>query len=168
MDRIVFPDQVHFEEAGKAFEIDETQASKNGWYYSAANGSPIKNYGQRSLTGFTDEGFPMEAAVQIAEVKRNLASAMKIVKAGNRIVLDEAGSYIEDKKTGRAIQVQTENGDFQFEIWVPKPAAGIEGKSKNQWEQMVKTNKFENFNGMDIDNDEEGDAMLETVFIGQD
>ena len=84
-----------------AFAIEETDNSKKGLNYVAANGSAIKNYGQRRIKGFAGDWAPVEAAVQVAEVKRNLASAMKIMKAGNRIVLDEAGSYIEDKQTGR-------------------------------------------------------------------
>ena len=56
---------------------------------------------------------PLEAPVQVAEVKRNLASAMRIMKAGNRIVLDDEGSYIEDKVSGRKIKIRTEQGGCQ-------------------------------------------------------
>ncbi len=84
-----------------AFATEETADSKKRLSYVAAKGRPIKNYGQRRIKGFTGDWATVEAAVQFAEVKRNLASAMKIIKAGNRIVLDEAGSYIEDKQTGR-------------------------------------------------------------------
>ncbi len=84
-----------------AFAIEETTSSERGLNYVAANGSAINNYGQRRIKGFTGDWAPVEAAVQVADVKRNLASAMKIMKAGNRIVLDEAGSYIEDQQIGR-------------------------------------------------------------------
>ena len=82
--------------------------SKNGINFAAANGTPIANFGQRSLKGVTGDWCPIEADVQVAEVTRNLASAMRIVKAGNRIVLDETGSYIEDKTTGRQIKIRAD------------------------------------------------------------
>ena len=53
------------------------------------------------------------------------------MKAGNRIVLDEEGSFIEDKKTGRQIKMRMENGDFEFDIWVPRPKSKIEEGIKN-------------------------------------
>jgi len=68
----------------------------------------------------------------VAEVKRNLASAMRIVKAGNKIVLDESGSYIEDKNTGRQIKIRTNNGEFEFNIWVPKKKEEVEAKKASK------------------------------------
>ena len=91
-------DWVFKKETAQAFGIQETESSKNGINYAAANGTPIANYGQRLIKGFTDEFQPLELAAQVAEVRSNLAAAVKIVGAGNRIVLDEDGSYIQDKK----------------------------------------------------------------------
>ena len=84
------------------------------------------------IKGFTGDWVPIESAVQVAEVKRNLAGAMRIMKAGNRIVLDEEGSFIEDKKTGRQIKMRMENGDFEVDIWVPRPKSKIEEGTKNK------------------------------------
>ena len=41
--------------------IIETEASRNGICYSAANGSDIKTYGEKVVTGLFDEGFGMRA-----------------------------------------------------------------------------------------------------------
>ena len=162
-------------DVARAFPLIETEASKNGLNFSAANGTEIKNYGKRDIKGYTGDWCPIEQSVQIAEVKRNLASAIKIVKAGNRIVLDDEGSFIEDKKTGRQIKVKMgEAGEFEFDLWVPKAGAlknsevdtTKKGKKKVSFEHK---NKFgELANEMEVDNDEEeGDNMLQMVFMRQ-
>ena len=69
-------------------EIKKTTAEKKNIY-------PKKKPKKKS------EDTEVESAnqeVQIAEVKRSLASTIRIVKAGNIIVLDDEGSYIEDTK----------------------------------------------------------------------
>ena len=37
--------------AGQLFPIEQTEDSKAGQFYRATNGKPIKNYGQRKITG---------------------------------------------------------------------------------------------------------------------
>ena len=57
--------------------------------------------------------------INVPDVKSNLASGMRITQAGNRIILDEDGSYIENKRTGNRITIRHENGCFMFDLWVP-------------------------------------------------
>ena len=162
-------------EAAQAFELQETEASKNGLNFTAANGSEIKNYGKREIKGFTGDWCPIQQTVQIAEVKRNLASAIKIVKAGNRIVLDDEGSFIEDKKTGRQIKVKLgEAGEFEFDLWVPKAGAQKSEGNKSEGNKGNKKVKFEHKNkfkeleeDMEVDSEEDGDNMLQMVFMRQ-
>ena len=157
-------------EAAQAFKLQETEASKNGLNFTAANGTEIKNYGKRDIKGYTGDWCPIEQSVQIAEVKRNLASAIKIVKAGNRIVLDDEGSYIEDKKSGRQIKIKMGEGEFEFDLWVPKAGAqkeeGIAKKKKKV--SFENKNKFEALQEMEVDSEEDdGDNMLQMVFMRQ-
>ena len=51
-----------------------------------------------------------------ANVKKPLASASCVTRAGNRIMLDEDGGIIENKKTGERMQVTVENGVYVYEI----------------------------------------------------
>ena len=106
-------------EAGEAFETKPSIFSRYGINYTAANGTEIENFGQKTLTGYSDEWTPLSVNVQIADVKSNLAAGMKIVEADNRIILDSDGSYIENKRTGDRIQIRHENGCFIFDMWVP-------------------------------------------------
>ena len=51
-----------------------------------------------------------------ADVKKPLASAACVTRAGNRIVLDENGGFIENKVTGEKMKVQIENGVYVYEV----------------------------------------------------
>ena len=54
---------------------------------------------------------------------------MNIINAGSRIILDEAGSYIEDKKSGRQIKIKMGESELEFDLWVPK--AGAQKRRRN-------------------------------------
>ena len=112
-------DWVFTPQAGEAVEVKPSFLSKRGINYTATNGTEMENYGQKMLSGFSDEWCPMSVNVQIADVKSNLAIGMRIVEAENRIVLDNGGSYIENEKTGNKIHIKHENGCFVFDMWVP-------------------------------------------------
>ena len=92
-----------------------------------ANGTEIENFGQKTLSGYSDEWTPLSVSVQVADVKSNLAAGMKIIEADNRIVLDSSGSYIENKHTGDRIQRRHENGCFVFDMCVPAKRDGRKG-----------------------------------------
>ena len=85
------------------------------------------------------------ADVYIADVRSNLAAGMRIVYAGNRIVLDEEGSYIENKASGDRISIRHENGCFMFDLWVPatrktKPSTGTNTKTAKRWKKTQEEN----------------------------
>ena len=113
-------DWVFTPEVAKAFPLMETPSSRNGRHFQGANDSLIENFGERRVKGFTGDEVAMCVGAQIADVSRNLASGFKIMAAGNKIVLDDAGSYIQNKSSGHKINIVNQNGEFKFEIWVPK------------------------------------------------
>ena len=108
----------------KYFPILETDASRRGLDYRAANGTKIKNHGARSVQGISSEFKPMNLIMNVADVKKTLASAFQIVAAGNKVVLDIDYSYIVDKTTGEKTTINIENGEFNFDLWVPAPNPG--------------------------------------------
>ena len=100
-------------------------ASKNGKNYRAANGTVIKNYGQRIITGQNESGHNVSLPIQVADVNKVLGSAREMIGAGNKIVLerDQHGknvSYMEHKPTGQITTINEVNGTFQFKIIIPK------------------------------------------------
>ena len=59
---------------------------------------------------------PSSMTFNVAGVCKPLASAAKVVEAGNRIVMDPSGSYIENVKTGERMQLRKKKGVFVFEV----------------------------------------------------
>jgi len=51
----------------------------------------------------------------VADVQRPLASASKVVAKGNRIVLEEGGSFIQSVSTGEKIALRVERGVYVFD-----------------------------------------------------
>ena len=60
-------------EIAKAFEMKETAMSRRGIGYIAADGSWIKNYGQKNIVGYT-----FSLRMQCADVKKVLGSVHKM------------------------------------------------------------------------------------------
>lgn len=53
-----------------------------------------------------------------ANVRRPLASAVQVAKAGNLVVLDEDGGYIENKHTKEKMKVRVEKNTYVFDVQV--------------------------------------------------
>ena len=62
--------------------------------------------------------------------------------------------------------MRMENGDFEFDIWVPRPKGKVEeGMNNKKKVTFENKNKFEALQNMDVDDDEDGDvSMLKMVF----
>ena len=54
--------------------------------------------------------------LNVAEVWKPLASAARMVKSGNRVVLDQDGSFIENKSTGERMEVRVKDETFVFDV----------------------------------------------------
>jgi len=61
----------------------------------------------------------------VTDVQKPLASAAKVVKAKNRIVLDEEGSYVENKLTGERMKVRIERDTFVFDVHYDNGEKGV-------------------------------------------
>ena len=79
-------------------KIQDTEASRQGVKYVAANGQKIANVGQKTIQGVTDEGMPLGMTWQIAEVKKPLASIGRMCDAGNVAVFTKSGGYVVPQK----------------------------------------------------------------------
>ena len=111
--------------------VEETKASRMGVHYVAANGSEIKNEGEKRVKAFSDKGLPLNMTWQIAGVKKPLASIGRICDAGNVAVFTDKGGYIIGKSGAKSIieaanncgdgkmAMQRENGVYNFKIRIP-------------------------------------------------
>ena len=108
--------------------VDATEglASKRGVMYEVANGVRIPNLGEKSFQGYTDaEGIKRGIKAQVCDVNKALLSVSKLVQAGNRVVFDPQGSYIEDTTTGEQIWLQETGGMYTLKMWVPATDMGF-------------------------------------------
>ena len=70
--------------------------------------------------GYSEEGIMRVVTAQVCEVSQNLLSVRKVVSAGNRVVFDEDGSYIENKVDGTRMWMGEKNGMYTLKMWVKR------------------------------------------------
>ena len=126
-------DTVGPKRVGEGFPITPTKESVMGIGYKAANGTYIKNYGERVIEGLTEKGQNVKMKVTVADVSKVLASVSKICECGSRVVFDDAGSYIEDKRTGERTALHKRRGVYVMDIKVRRSKEkAVEGVSEEQ------------------------------------
>ncbi len=65
---------------------------------------------------------------RVCSVNKALASVKELCRAGNRVTFDDAGSFIQNKKTGEVIQLYEWNNTYVFPIQVvPKTVLSAMG-----------------------------------------
>ena len=97
----------------------DTEASRKGMYYRAANDTKIAIHGKKDISGYTNEGSAIGLEIQKADVKKALGSVRKMFEAGNRVVFDDAGSCVENKETGERTALTKERGSYILTVWAP-------------------------------------------------
>ena len=102
------------------FVLNATEYSRNGPGFRAANGSPIKHYGQRIIKGWGDEYQPLGMTAQVADVEATLGSVNQMLKAGNKVHFERGNCYIENEATGRRTIIKEKAGTFEIGVWVPR------------------------------------------------
>ena len=99
-----------------------TDGHMKGKKYAAANGSSIKNEGEKIVSMVTKQGQWKNMKFQVCDVTRPLASVSKIVEAGHSVVLnpiqDPRGSYIQNWTTGEKTWLTARDGVFLLETKV--------------------------------------------------
>ena len=93
--------------------------SMNGQHYTAANGDPISNEGEKVLLVSDKNGQNIrKMQFQVCDVGKALGSVMEIVKNGNTVVYDDWGSYIENKGTGERMWLKEHDGVYVLDALV--------------------------------------------------
>ena len=102
----------------------EAKNVKNDVYFKTADGSITPHLGEKTFKAYTDQGHLRHMAAAVTDVDDALLSVSKVVKAGNRVVFDDSGSYIEHKVTGEVTPLFEQRGLYKLKIWVPKEQSG--------------------------------------------
>ena len=105
-------------EAYPEYPMEESPRSKRGLHYIEAGGAKIKNVGQKKSASHAARGQMKWIVVQIAAVKKTLASVSQSNDNGYDIVYSAGGSYIEDIVSGEVKNLRRERGVFVLDAWV--------------------------------------------------
>ena len=102
--------------------------------YECADGGEIHNLGERRCVVGNDYNWTENRIdLQVTEVHKPLLSVAKMVDAGQRVIFDQRGSYIEDTVTGEQIPIERMGGIYELKLWAKefKPtqtSSGFAGK----------------------------------------
>ena len=61
---------------------------------------------EKAFNAYTDSGLLRRLTAQVTEVNKALLSVSRMVQAGNTVVFDSEGSYIEHKSSGEWMPLQ--------------------------------------------------------------
>ena len=113
----------------QSISIEEGEAKRKGVQYEVADGTLIPNVGEKSFVAVGEDGSLRRMKVQVCDVNKPLLSVRRVTAAGNRVVFEEGGGYIEDKTTGEKLWMREKDGMYILKLWVrrggSKPEAGF-------------------------------------------
>ena len=108
--------------------------------FTAANGSPIENKGEKIVTMVTREGQWKNIRFQMCNVTRPLASVHSMCEAGHTVVFNSSwgprGSYILNNVTKEKMWMKPKDGTYILETKVApqrfqyKPSQGFGGPGR--------------------------------------
>ena len=108
----------------KSIEIKAGDAQKRGVQYEVASGELIPNLGEKKFMGVSESGDARTITAQVCDVNKALLSVRKIVQAGNRVIFDPQGSYVEDIASGEKLQLREQGGMYMLKFWVKRDFQG--------------------------------------------
>jgi hypothetical protein len=142
-------DHVINPEAVNPASVRVNEAVTKGVTYYTASGHPLPNLGEIQVVGQTTDGQAMNMVMQVAGVKKPLASVRKICSAGCRVVFEETGEdvggYVEHKVTGARANFNKEGGTYQMSVWALQDEVPRS--------RYAETTRFEAIAGIDEDSD---------------
>ena len=114
-------DECELQPVGGVWTIGQVEVQKNRKSWKAGNrfaAFAIDDEDERPVMAVEHVDRTRESAIEfnVAEVRKPLASAVRMVMAGNRVVLDSEDSYIENRKTGERMKLKVKDGTYVFDV----------------------------------------------------
>jgi hypothetical protein len=100
------------------YRLRESDGSRNGLHYLAANNGNIKNEGEINLSCRSSEGIPFKLRMQGAKVSRPILSVIRLTESGKDVIFKKNGGIIRDTKTGVTTTFRRKHGIYVMGIWV--------------------------------------------------
>jgi len=116
--------------------IKTTKAVAEGITYGSASGHPLPNLGEVEVGAITEDGVSVDLVMQCVGVTKPLLAVRKMCSAGNRVIFDSEGSYIENKATGATTPIREEEGTYAVWLWVLVPDGARETTAGNSFSQL--------------------------------
>ena len=98
-------------------QTTEGEAFKRGVEYDVANGVAIPNLGAKCFVAVAEEGQRRKMRAQVCAVKKALLSVSRMVQAGNRVVFEQGGSYVEDLHNRKKMYMSEKGGMYMLRMW---------------------------------------------------
>ena len=89
-----------------------------------ASGDLIPNLGEKRFVGVCENGETRNMTAQVCDVNKALLGVKRMVQAGNRVVFEATGGYIEDAQIGEGIHMKENGGMYMLKMWVQRPFPG--------------------------------------------
>ena len=102
-------------------ETTEGDAYKRGVEYEVASGQTIPNMGEKRFIAVSESGGVRAMTAQVCDVNKPLLSVRKVVQAGNRVIFEPKGGYIEDVESGERLNMKLQGGMYVLKMWARKP-----------------------------------------------
>jgi hypothetical protein len=74
--------------------------------------------GEKQFVAVGENGEKRKMTAQVCEVNKALLSVSKMVRAGNRVVFEAEGSYVEDRHSGEVMYLEENGGMYMMKLWV--------------------------------------------------
>ena len=132
-------------------------ASIMGVRYEVANDVQIPNLGEHKLELCTGSMQRRILLFQVCDVHKCLMSTAKLNEAGQRVVLYEQESYIEDRSTGDCIKVEYKDRVYFLKVWVRQTSGGeIQAVTGQEAERTATCQANTKASNKERNNDNEG------------
>ena len=105
--------------------LEKTARSRSGMGFRGANGAHIHHYGQRRFPVETELGNVMNTRWEVADVRKPLISAARVLEKGHRLVLDDNPRML--CKDGNVIPLERHGSLFAVRLWVSRPGFTRQG-----------------------------------------
>ena len=100
------------------YPLEATSKSQSGVGFEGANGSRIKHFGQGRFRVKTSAKNNMNTTWEVADVRKPLISASRLLERGHKLVSDETSRI--QCKNGDTIPLERTGSFFTARLWIPK------------------------------------------------
>ena len=100
------------------YKLRESEGSRNGLHYLAANNGKINNEGELNLSCISSDGIKFKLKMQGAEVSRPILSVIRLTESGKEVIFKKNGGIIRDTQTGVTTTLIRNNCIYVMGVWV--------------------------------------------------